>query len=121
MTHRSFTVEYKLKVIKWYHANGENKRGTAKHFCVDPKRVREWLQKEDELKKLKGCAKKKRCLRSSGRPLSPELDKAVLEYLMEERAAGRPVSNKDLRSKALELSSQFGVPSNFKASPMWLK
>lgn len=39
---------------------------------------------------------------------------------MEERAAGRPVSNKDLRSKALELSSQFTLPSNFKASPMWL-
>lgn len=73
------------------------------------------------MKKLKGCAKKKRCLHSSGRPLSLDLDKAVLEFLMEERAAGRPVSNKDLRSKALELSSQFAVPSTFKASPMWLQ
>ena len=38
--------------------NGENKRGTAKHFRVDLKHVYEWLQKEDELNKLKGCANK---------------------------------------------------------------
>ena len=60
MAHRLFTVEFKVKVIhQWYHANGENKCGTAKHFRVDPKCVYEWLQKEDKLKKLKGYAKKK--------------------------------------------------------------
>ena len=57
--------------------------------------------------------------------MSPELDTAVFDYLVEERAVGRPVSNKDLRHKALELSQSGNftvtVPSTFKASAMWLK
>ena len=119
-TQRSYTIEYKLKIIKWYHENGENKHATARYFQVDRKRVREWLQKEDELNALRGDGKKKRHL-GSRKPMSHELDEAVLEFLMEECAAGRPVSNKDLRSKALDLSRGFAVPSTFKASPMWLK
>ena len=60
---------------------------------------------------------KKRRRLNSGR--APELDKAVLEYLLDERAAGCPVSNKDLQTKALELAPQLSVPSTFKASNMW--
>ena len=44
--------------------------------------------------------------------MSCELDEAVLEFLMEEHAAGRPVRNKDLRSKALDLSHRFAVPKH---------
>ena len=51
----------------------------------------------------------------------PELDEAVLEFLIEERVAGRPVRNKDLQAKALELAPQLGVPPTFKASSMWMK
>ena len=50
--------------------------------------------------------------------MSIELDEAVLDYLLDERAAGRPVSNKDLLAKELELVPRLGVPSTFKASSM---
>ena len=38
--HGSFTVEYKLKVIKWYHANGENKLNT---FVVGVTEDLQWM------------------------------------------------------------------------------
>ena len=49
------------------------------------------------------------------------LDATVLEYLAEERAAGHPVSNKQLMAKALQLAPQMNIPPTFKASSMWLK
>ena len=42
--------------------------------------------------------------------VSEHLDLAVLEFLEEERAAGRVVRNKDLRTRALEIA---GMPSFF--------
>ena len=53
--------------------------------------------------------------------MSPELDKAVLEYLLDERAAGRPVSNKVLQAKASKLVPQLSVPSTLNPSNMWVK
>ena len=58
----------------------------------------------------------------AGKPLPHELDKAVLDYLMNEKASGQPVSNKALHMKALESaqSPRFStiVASDFVASPM---
>ena len=123
-TRRSFTVEFKAKVLQWYHNNGENKHATAKYFKIDRRNLRTWLEKEADLTKVRGERKKKKKL-TARKPLSRELDEAVLDYLMDERASGRPVSNKGLRMKALELakSPRFStiVPSDFMASPMWLK
>ena len=56
--------------------------------------------------------------------MSPELDTAMFDHLFEQRIIGRPVNNKDLCSKALELaqSGEFDtVPSTFKPYAMWLK
>ena len=50
-----------------------------------------------------------------------ELDQAVLDFLEEERVAGRPVMNKDLSKKALEVAAKLGLPDSFKALPMWFK
>ena len=40
-----FTVEFKLKVIKWYHNHGDSKH--ARHFQIDKKYIREWIQKDE--------------------------------------------------------------------------
>ena len=65
--------------------NGENKHATARHFGIDWKRLREWLEKEDRLRDNRvGAAKKKRKLNAGKEPLSLEL---VLRFLEEERVA----------------------------------
>ena len=51
----------------------------------------------------------------------PALDVAVAEYLADERSAGRPVSNKQLIAKALEVAHTSNIPATFKATSMWLK
>ena len=121
-TRRSFTNDFKLELVKWYHENGENAHATARHFKVDRRSVRRWIEKEDEFMKLHGRKKTMRHVSHKRRSLSRELDSAVYDFLMEERTHGRPVSNKALRTKAVELmSTEYEVPSTFKASPMWLK
>ena len=49
------------------------------------------------------------------------LDATVLEYLAKERAAGHPVSNKELMAKALQFVLQMNIPPTFKALSMWIK
>ena len=118
----SYTVEYKLKVVAWYKANGENKHATAIQFGLDRKRLREWLEKKDRLReKGVGVGKKRRKLHEGGKTLSAELDKAVIDFMLEERTMGRPVTNKDLRRKALECATEVTLLDSFKASPMCLK
>ena len=34
-TRRSFTIEFKAKVLQWYHDNGKNKHATAKNFKIN--------------------------------------------------------------------------------------
>ena len=48
-THRSYTVKFKLDVLSWYRQNGNNKKRTADHYKIDRKRIREWLEQEEEL------------------------------------------------------------------------
>ena len=87
----SYTVEFKLGLLRWYQDNGENRHPTARNFGIDRKRLREWLEKEDRLRDNRvGAAKKKRKLNPGKEPLSLELDKAVLRFLEEERVAASP-------------------------------
>ena len=79
---------------------------------MNRKQIHDWLEKEDHLQELRGYDRKKWRLNSGYEAMSIELDKAVLEYLLDEwldkwleyllderleyLLAGRPVSNKDL-------------------------
>jgi hypothetical protein len=52
--------------------------------------------------------------------VSMELDMGVLEFMLDERAAGRPVSNDDLKDKAREIARGIDL-DEFKGSDGWLK
>ena len=70
---------------------------------------------------MKGVGRRARKL-GVGRPqLSAQLDEAVLDYLLEERAAGRTVSNAALCAHTMKLGPNLGVPNSFRASPLWLR
>ena len=47
---KSYTIQHKLQVLKWHHANEGNGHATANHFGLDRK-VISWLKKEDVFKK----------------------------------------------------------------------
>eukprot|EP00731_Ephydatia_muelleri_P018609 Em0011g649a len=115
-----YTVDFKLKVLDWYHKNGESGHVTSKHFEIDRRMLRNWLAKEDCMKKTR-CRKEKKHLYPASKGPHAAVDAAVLAYLTDERSAGRPVSNKQLRAKTMEEATKLNVPASFKASDMWLK
>ena len=126
--HNSYTVAFKINVLDWYYANGENKSHTSKQFGVDRKRIRDWLQSEDHLRAMPLANRMRRKKfpqegKSYGKrpPGSELLDQAVLNWYKEQRAIGNVVYSRLLRAKALELGPQCGLPETFKASAMWLQ
>ena len=50
-----------------------------------------------------------------------EVDIGVLDCLLDERAAGRPVSNDDLKEKAREVARGVDDLGEFKGSEWWLQ
>ena len=121
-THNSYTVEFKLQVLDWYHKHGENKNITAKNFGVDRKRIRDWEVNEQILKEQTDPQRKRH--RISGGPgrriVSEELDKALIKWYNEQRAQQKLVYNRHIMAKALELAPQLGLRESFKASDVWV-
>ena len=121
---RSYTVKYKLDCINWHKENGASIRKTAGYFGVDRKRVREWLGMEDELLlHSHGKEAKKRRINCGTDILNVEVEEGVLDYLIEKRSRGIPVSNIDLKEKALDIAKGIDDEkvASFKASDGWLK
>ncbi len=119
ISHRSFTMEYKLNVLDWYYANGQNKKQTAKHFGVDRKRIRDWLKLEQQLRMEPPSNMQRRKKNTGCAAHYKALDQAMLEWCKEQRTQGQKITNQALRTKALELAPQLGYQDTFKASSNW--
>lgn len=114
---RSYTVQRKLEIIRWHRENGGNYHETEREFGVSRKRLREWNQNYANLLAHEfGRDKFKRKLHEGGEPFSRLLDADVLEWLLEERAEGRVISNLSLREKAREIAARRPNAENFSAS-----
>ena len=85
--YRSFTVEYKISVIKWHQGNGSVVSKTANQFSIDRKCVRDWNAKYKELKRHEATpkGKKARKMHDEHEPLSVQLDDRVFDFLQERR------------------------------------
>lgn len=116
---KSYTVKFKLQVIKWYHENGSNAHAAANHFGINRSSVIDWLAKEDQLKKAEEPETTRHIC--GWRARYSVLDAEIFDFLSNERSAGRSVSNKQLMDKALDIAPKLNVPGTFKASCMWLK
>lgn len=118
---RSYTLQYKLDVVKWLEERGSSLRQAAKHFGITRRVIRTWLDQRDHLKEaMELNHPNKRKLHSGRPPASQELDKRVLDYLVKQRSGQASVSDSDLRNKALEVGHQLGL-GGFKANLSWLK
>ena len=118
---RSYTLQFKLDVVKWLEEHGSSLRQAAKHFGITRRVIRTWLEQRDQLKEAMDLNDpNKRKLHSGRPPVSQELDKRVLEYLVKQRSGQASVSDSELRSKALEVGYQLGL-DGFKANLSWLK
>ena len=84
--HKKYTVEFKLKVINLYHMNLSihllsNKLG------IDRKVIRDWINKEEDLKNVKNNKNRYRCEKKSGiiRNFTDEEEKLISEWITKNR------------------------------------
>ena len=119
--HHAYAVDFKIQALDRLNA-GDSLRKVAKDFGVQPVRVREWRNNANALRQHShGVEKNKRRLNLGKPPISLAMDAALNDYLQDERAAGRVVTNRDLASTALELAPRCDVPATFRASNMYIK
>ena len=121
MTRSSYTVDFKLSVVEWVNNGGKSLREASKQFGIDRKCIRQWVREKAVL----GSARlrqgpRTRKLHGGRAPLSQDLDKLVLGFLLERRRRGRHVRDHEIKQEALHASRLLGL-EDFKASPSWLK
>lgn len=73
----SYTAGFKLKVVA--HALEHGNRAAARHFSVDPVRVRYWRKQEEQLRSTK---KDRRAFRGPKEGKFPAVEKEVLRYFL---------------------------------------
>ncbi|XP_076137522.1 uncharacterized protein LOC143120928 isoform X3 [Alosa pseudoharengus] len=119
---KKYDLAFKLTVVKFAEQNSGE--AAARHFSVDPKRVREWRKIKTELERLSEEDYKRARLRGGGRKkASEELELAVSEWIHSMHAKHLRLSHKMIRTKAKELyatGSGCMDGESFAASAGWL-
>ena len=124
---KNFTVQYKLNVINWIKINKSSLNAASKQFNIDRKCIRDWLAKEDQLKKVRLTrSSKSRSVKKlqPRRPMYPDIDELVLQYMKDQRSQGHAVTEKIVcryakRKFYMLHSDHEGV--GFKASHGWFR
>ena len=112
----SYNITFKLKAVKF--AEEHSKEGSARHFNVDTKRIREWCKQKDSFteQKKKGNSSRKR-LTGAGRKVDDvEMEEELFDWIVEMRGQNLRISLRMIQIRAKELSSS----DCFKASRGWL-
>ena len=76
---RQWNAREKLMVV-FYHENGHSVRSTANKYEIEPKQVRDWTNKKNELMRV---APYNQRLNTGARPKYPQLEKELLEWIRE--------------------------------------
>ena len=83
---KAYDVTFKLKAVDF--AEKESKEAAARQFGVDPKTIREWCQKKEQLVALKtsGKSKKQQLVGAGRKALDSDLEEALFNWIMELRS-----------------------------------
>lgn len=108
---RSFTAEFKLKVVEKAESVGNREAG--RYFEVDEKAVRNWRKQKDLLKKLG----KKRTNRH-GIIKWPALEESLHSWVLDQRKLGRSVSTVKIRLQAKRMADEMKIV-DFKGGINW--
>ena len=115
---KSYTREFKLKVVDWLKSNGHNVSAAARQFGVSNKRVRDWRESEASLKE------QSRCSRAAGRGRSaffPRMEEALHHEYQELRREGKKVKRWWFDTRAKQLVTEFYPAAEFECSNHWFR
>ena len=119
---RSWTVREKLMILEYLVNNNNNICGTAKRFDLEPKQIRDWKNKKDNLLLAAPYVKKLHL----GKPAKyPDLEDNLFNWINVTRACGNAVTRNMITKKAVVLSQnefRLRYPDiiQFKFSNKWL-
>jgi hypothetical protein len=99
---RQWNAREKIAIIT-YHEKGHSKRSTAAKFKIEPKQLRDWLGKKQQLLKAQPGVKK---LNTGSAPKFPALEAVLLEWIKERRNKQHAVSRTMVQMKAQSFAQQ---------------
>ena len=119
---KSYNIQFKLDAIKFAEENSNYSASRKSGVVV--KRIREWRGNKDQLEKLRQCSNGAKRFRLDGageKPLTPEMEDVLLEWIHSRRLKGLRVSKKLIMRKALHLSKEQQNMDDFTASNGWIQ
>ncbi|HJY15922.1 MAG TPA: transposase [Nitrososphaeraceae archaeon] len=99
---RQWNAREKLMVV-FYHENGHSIRAIANKYNIEPKQVRNWKNKKNELMHAAPYNQK---LNVGARPKYPQLEEELLEWFRELRKQLKTVTRYMIGTKARSLASK---------------
>ena len=109
---RSFTAEYKLKVIRF--AEEHSVREAVNQFGIEKQRIYSWNSLKQELSQIS----KKTRSRNKRTAKWPELEEELLQFVLNQRQKGYQLSGVDLRTKGRQIAETRGI-QDFAGTPHW--
>ncbi|GFW46639.1 pogo transposable element with KRAB [Trichonephila clavipes] len=109
---RSFTAEFKLKVVE--KAEKDGNREVGRYFEVDEKAVRNWRKQTDVLKSMG----RKRSNRH-GKVKWPALKENLLRWVLDQRNARHSISTVKIRLQAKSMAEEMQI-TDFKGGINWV-
>lgn len=119
-TKKSYTIEYKIKTVE------ESRNHCLTEFCkikkLDLRMVRRWRSEYENLVRLKNDGNLKvRRVGAGRKPLYGELEDAIFEWIINQRAEAFVVRRLEIQNLAMELAPIFDISLvKFKASNHWV-
>ena len=108
---RSYDVSFKLLAVEC--AEKTSKEAAARQMGVDARRIQEWCQQKAVLSSMKKGKSSRKRLHGAGRKaLYPDLEDALLSWIVDMRSRNLRVSRSMIQWQAKALSSS----SDFRAS-----
>lgn len=118
---KSYTQDYKKNIVE-ESRDAENLRVFCDSKLLPMRMVQKWREAYLDIcqQTEEGNGNKRKC--GSGRkPLIPELEDMIFDWVFERRAASLVVRRSDVQDYALQMASQFDLSrDDFKASKHWL-
>ena len=126
---KSYTITFKLQVIEYAEINSIS--AATQKYNIDRHSIPDWKSKKQQLQEF-SCLKNKNSnkrfrLEGAGRkPLSDEMEEALMEWITERRSKMLRVSRKIIRKKALVLYGDLKTDNpnryaeKFEATNGWL-
>jgi transposase-like protein len=109
---KSYTTEFKLKVVKYAEENGN--RSASREYSVDESIVRDWRKNKNVLNVM---PRGKRARRGS-LPYWPELESELKQLVITTREEKRKVSTVDIRLMARKIAIERGI-DGFRGGINW--